>query len=144
MKIRPWARCVSDLPSDHVEDEFQIVQLGGKGVASTIGEILRDLGYKVSEPVSANDNGWEIYVLAAKPRRRLWCQVTFMDDHYLLFFGQNSWIAEFFGKCHPAYVDALSRLAAALADDARFREIRWFTSDELYTEATGASCPVEV
>jgi hypothetical protein len=60
-----------------------------------------------------------------------------------MVFEQNSWIADAFGQYHQAYVDVLIRLAAALADDARFHDVRWYTSDELHTYAPGAAYPVE-
>lgn len=142
MKIRPWATFTSNLPDDHIEEGPRITQFGGKSVASAIGDILRDLGYKVSEPAYADENGWEVYVLAGERRRRLWCQVTFMADHYLLFFGQNSWIADLFGTRHPVYVDALSRLAAALADDPRFQKVRWY--GDIHTRGPGSPGPVEI
>jgi hypothetical protein len=142
MKIRPWATFTSKLPNDHIEDGPEIIQFGGESVAKAIGDVLRGLGYAAGEPIYANENGWEVYVLAGEQRRRLWCQVTFMADDYLLFFGQNSWIADLFGARHPVYIDALSRLAAALADDLRFQRVRWF--DDVDACGPGAPCPVEV
>lgn len=142
MKIRPWAKFASDLPDDHIEDGSRIIQFGGKSVASAIGNVLRDLSFTADEPAYADENGWEVYVLAGKQRRRLWCQVTFVADHYLLFFGQNSWIADLFGTNHPVYIDALSRLAASLADDPRFQEVRWY--GDIHTSGPSSPTPVEI
>lgn len=141
MKIRPWATFTSNLPDDHVEDGPRIIQFGGRSVVNAIADILRGLGCTVGEPIYAEENGWEVHVLAGERRRRLWCQVTFRND-YLVFFGQNSWIADFLGSHHPAYLDALNRLAGALADDARFQHVRWY--DDIHTRGPGAPCPVEI
>jgi hypothetical protein len=142
MKIRPWAEFTSDLPDDHIEEGPEIVQFGGRSIAKAIGDILTGFGCEVSEPIYAHENGWELHILAGKQRRRLWCQVTLIDK-YAMVFEQNSWIADAFGQYHQAYLDVLIRLAAALADDARFHDVLWYTSSELHTSALGASHPVE-
>jgi hypothetical protein len=142
MKVRPWATFTTDLPDDQIEEGPQIVQFAGKSVANAIADVFARLGCEVSEPIYAHEHGWELDILAGKQRRRLWCQVTLIDT-YVMVFEQNSWIADLFGRYHEVYLDVLTRLAAALADDARFYDVRWHTSDELHTAALGASQPVE-
>jgi hypothetical protein len=142
MKIRPWAEFGADLPDDHIEDGSRIVQFGGKSVAKAIGDILVGFGCEVSEPIYANENGWELDILAGEQRRRLWCQVTVIDK-FVVVFEQNSWIANTLGRYHPVYLDMLKRLGAALAEDARFHEVRWHRSDDLFSGTPGALQPIE-
>lgn len=142
MKLRPWAEFGTDLPDDQIEEGPRIVQFGGKSVTKAIGDILVGFGCEVSEPIYADENGWELYILAGEQRRRLFCQVTLIGK-FVMVFEQNSWLANTFGRYHPAYLDILKRLGAALADDARFHDVRWYTSADLHTAAPGALQPLE-
>jgi hypothetical protein len=140
MKLRPWAAFTADLPDDHIEDGTEIIQFGGKSVVRAIGDMLALDGHEVSEPIYLDENGWGLHITAEK--RRLWCQVTLIDG-YVMVLEQNSWIAEVLGRLHPAYLRVLRELGIALAGDPRFHDVRWYTSDELHTEAQGAVSPVE-
>jgi hypothetical protein len=142
MKIRPWAEFAADLPDDHIEDGPRIVQFGGRSVAKAIGDILVGFGCEVSEPIYANENGWELDILAGEQRRRLFCQVTVIDK-FVMVFEQNSWIAEILGRYHPTYLDMLTRLGSSLAEDERFHDVRWYTSVDLHSPARGASHPID-
>ena len=140
MIIRQWAEFTSDLPDDFIEDEHDIIQYGGKSVAAAIGEHLRALGCEVSEPIYADEHGWELDIVAGK--RKLWCQVTQIEK-WLITFEQAPVLFDFFKKIRPEYLDMLSRLADALAADPRFHDVRWFAPDEVHTEAPGAERPIE-
>lgn len=142
MKVRPWAEFRTGLPDDHIEEGPRIVQFGGKSVAKAIADILVGFGCDVSEPIYADEHGWELDIVAGEQRRRLWCQVTLLDK-YLIVFEQNSWIANTLGRYHPAYLDMLKRLGAALADDEQFHDVRWYTSADLHTATPGALQPLE-
>ena len=142
MKVRPWAEFTTDLPDDQIEDSERIVQFAGKSVAKAIMGVLIECGCEVSEPIHAHEHGWELDIIAGEQRRNLWCQITLIDK-YILVFEQNSWIANAFGRYSSVYLDMLTRLAAVLAQDQRFHAVRWYTSDELHTQASGASLPVE-
>ncbi|MBL8554060.1 MAG: hypothetical protein JNL41_07260 [Phenylobacterium sp.] len=142
MRVRPWATFTIDLPHDQIEDGAQIVRFGGQSAAKVIADLLIGCGCEVSEPIYAHENGWELDIIAGEQRRRLWCQITLIDK-YTMVLEQNSWIASAFGRHHQAYLDVLLRLGIALAEDARFHGVRWYTSDELRTQASGASLPVE-
>lgn len=141
MRVRPWATFTTDLPDDQIEEGPQIVQFAGKSVANALGEVFTQLGCDVSEPIYAHEHGWELHILAGRQRRRLWCQVTLIDT-YVMVFEQNSWIADLLGRYHPVYLEVLTRLAATLANDARFDNVRWYTSEEVHTASPGASQPV--
>ena len=142
MKVRPWAEFTTDLPDDQIEDGAQIVRFAGQSVARAIADILIECGCEVSEPIYAHEHGWELDIVAGEQRRRLWCQITLIGK-YTMVLEQNSWIANAFGRHHQAYIDVLIRLGDALAEDARFQGVRWYTSGELHTRASGASLPVE-
>jgi hypothetical protein len=129
------------LPDDHIEDGPRIVQFGGKSVAKTIGDMLVGFGCQVSEPIYADEHGWELDILAGEQRRRLFCQVTLIGK-FVMVFEQKSWIANTLGRYHPVYLDMLKRLGATLAEDARFHDVRWYRSDELHTAKPGALQPL--
>jgi hypothetical protein len=139
MKVLPWAEFRSDLPDDHIEDGDQIVQFGGKSVIAAIGEMLTRCGCEVSEPIYADEHGWELNVKAG--RRRLWCQVTLIDK-YLFIFEQNSWFGKHFRRYPQEYIDALKHLSAELQSDPRFHEIEWFAEGEALGDKPGAKTPV--
>ena len=142
MIVRPWAKFTTDLPDDQIEDGPVIIQLAGKNVAGALAELLVGLGCEVSPPICANDNGWELHIVAGERRRRLWCQVTLIDE-YEVFFGQNSMFAEMLGRNGQTYLDTLTRFASALAADPRFHNVRWYTSDDVWTEPVGAPWPID-
>ena len=121
-KVRRWAEFASTLPTDLIEDDHDIVQNGGKSVAAAIGEILGGLGCDVDPPRYAGDHGWDFAVRAKGAR--FWCQITLIED-YIFLFDYPSAIAKWLHREPPAYFETLGALAAALARDARFSEVRW-------------------
>ena len=139
MKVLPWAEFRSDLPDDQIEDDEDIIQFGGKSVITAIGEMLTRCGCEVSEPIYADEHGWELDVKAG--RRNLWCQVTLIEN-YLLHFDQNSWFANTFGRYRPEYIDVLTRLAAELQSDPRFHDVQWYSGAELHSGEPGSTTPV--
>lgn len=139
MIVRSSATFTADLPDDHVEDGPVIVQFGGKSVAEAIGEILMRLGCVIDPPRYADEHGWELDIKVGK--RRLWCQVTFMD-FYLLFFEDTSIVNGVLGRHHPLYLETLTRLAEELGHDPRFHDVLWFLRDEVLTGVAGSTEPV--
>jgi hypothetical protein len=140
MKVRHWAEFTSDLPEDHIEDDEEIIQYGGKSVAEAIGGMLKDLGCEVDPPVYAHEHGWEIDARCGK--RRLWGQVTLIEG-YIFAFEDTSWIAKLLSRPHPVYLDVLTRLADALAADKRFHNVGWYFDSDLLSGEPGAARPVE-
>ncbi len=139
MIVRSCATFTADLPDDHIEEGPRIIQFGGKSVAQAITEILTRLGCVVDPPRYADEHGWELDIKLGK--RRLWCQVTFMD-FYLVFFEDISWLNQLLGRHHPLYLDALTRLAQALGRDPRFHDVLWFCPDEVLTDVAGLKEPI--
>jgi hypothetical protein len=138
MKVRKWAEFSSDLPDDCVDDGH-IVRYCGKSVAESVAAILVRLGCTVAPPRYDDAHGWELDLSYQK--RRLCCQVTLVEK-YLLNVDDISWVRAIIGGYHPALVDLLRRLAAAMNEDPHFRKVRWFRADEVHSGAEGAREPV--
>lgn len=84
--------------------------------------------------------------MAAPPRaeykkRRLWCQVTLIDD-YIAIVRDMSFFSGLFGLYHPAYVELLTNLSREMASDPRFRNVRWYFDHQVLSGAPGAQEPV--
>ena len=126
MIVRPWATFMADFPDDQIEDGHDIVRFGGLGVTEAISEILRKIGCTVSEPIYANEHGWELDVSINS--RTIWCQVTDIDEFYLCFRA-TSWLDTILKRHNPDYVETLEKLHDALKSDPRFNQIQWFALD---------------
>lgn len=138
MKVRPWAELRTDLPSDQIDDEHDIVQFGGRGVAEAIGGLLAAQGYEVSQPEYAGEHGWEFDFHALE--RRFWRQVTETDRILLLCIDMTS---SPFGAIsrkppHPAYVEVMTLLDRELANDPRFHDLAWYFEDEVARDLPGS------
>jgi hypothetical protein len=140
MTVRPWAEFTSELPDDLIEDETGIVQYGGRSVAEAIVEILRGIGCEADPPIYAHDHGWEIEARCGK--RRLRGQVTQVEG-YIFNLEDPSWFSGRLARNRAIYLDVLSRLAEALARDARFHDVRWYVNDDVLSGKEGAARPVE-
>lgn len=139
MKIRPWATFHADFPDDYLEDEERIIQFGGKNVAEAIAELLTALGYRASEPISAEERGWEIDL--DTDDRSLWFRVTDLGDRHALLAQDPTFLAGLFGQ-HPAYLKYLRELHAALTSDPRFKNIVWWPFNKFEEEGKGAAEPI--
>ncbi|MBP7648639.1 MAG: hypothetical protein KA744_02205 [Phenylobacterium sp.] len=142
MKVRPWAEFRTDLPSDQVEDEHDIVQFGGLGVAEAIGGLLAAHGYEISPPEYAGEHGWEFDFHALE--RRFWCQVTEVERIQLLCIDMTS---SPFGDVsrkppHPAYIEVMTLLDRDLVDDPRFHDLAWYFDDEVARDLPGSLSPI--
>jgi hypothetical protein len=138
MIVRSGATFTSDLPEDHIEDEEDIIQYGGKSVAEAIGEILTQLGCVVTLTY-ADFKGWELDV--GYKNRNLWCRVSIIDS-YLFFFEDCSLVRNILRRPHPSYLDILSQLADELGRDPRFHDVLWFRSEDMLSDVPGATAPV--
>ena len=139
MKVKPWAEFTSDLSEDHIEEDDEIVQFGGKSVAAAIGEILTRLGCVVSAPIYAHEHGWELDIALGK--RRLWAQVTLIEG-WIFVFEDRSFLPKLLRLPHPIYLDVLTRLADELGQDSRFHNVRWYSNDQVLSGLPGAETPV--
>lgn len=143
MIVRHWARFETDLPSEAIEPEGMgdFIQFGGRPVAAALAEMLRARGCKVEPPEHGGEHGWYLAIKTADGRR-VWGQVTDLDYYLLMLEDQAAGGA----SRHPAYLDLLKGLHADLSADPRFRNLRWFTQQELDAEGpedtVGAAEPV--
>ena len=123
MKIRPWAKVTSSLPSDEIETEDgrDFVQYGGKSVAEAIAEDLRALGCTVETPTHAHEHGWECSF--EFEGRHLRFQVTLIDDYYLFLddgvFLRHQW-------AHPTFAAFMRLVGPTLRRDDRLENLRWY------------------
>ncbi|OYX29416.1 MAG: hypothetical protein B7Y99_13235 [Caulobacterales bacterium 32-69-10] len=138
MKIKPWAKCTSSLPTDEIETEDgrDFVQYGGKSVAKAIAEDLSAFGCAVEAPQHAHEHGWECSFKFQG--RSLWFQVTLIDDYYLVFEDVTFWASK--SRPHAAYVEFMRRVGPALRQDIRLENLRWYVEPDDGSE--GAQEPV--
>jgi len=140
MLIRPCAELYADFPDDMIEEDGEIVQFGGRGVAEVIAAILRARGYEVSVPEHQHENGWDFDVKTQ--RRRVWIQISDLGDVLVL---TSRCYAGLFPKRKDGDVHAevLTQLAAGLAADPRFKTVRWQLQREVLSGAAGSDNPVD-
>ena len=139
MLIRPCAELCADFPDDMIEEDGEVVQFGGRGVAEAIAAILRARGYEVSTPEHQQENGWDFDVKTE--RRRVWFQISDLGDVFVL---TSRCYAGFLPrrKDTDVHAEVLTRLAAGLAADRRFKTVRWQLQREVLSGAAGSDKPV--
>jgi hypothetical protein len=135
--IKPWAQFRADFPSDIVEEGGQIVQFGGRNVAEAMAEILRSLGCKVSEPINAEEHGWELDIRCEQIP--LWAQISDLNPTYYFLLEDNR---RLFGKSNPPiYLHLLQKMNDRLETDHRFHDIFWYDAEDFNMER-GSDRPV--
>lgn len=140
MTIRPYAELYADFPDDQIEDEDgEIIQFGGRGVAEAIAAILRPLGYDVSPPQHRQENGWDFEIM--HQGKRVWMQVSDLGEVHILATEYKPKFS-LFKKSDPTYPEILTRLNAELRVDPRFHKVWWRLRNDVLAEAPGASEPV--
>lgn len=141
MTLRPCAIFHADFPDDQIEDGRGMIRFGGLGVTTAIAGMIESLGYAASKPEHEGENGWT-FELSDKGRR-IWFQITNTDDdEFLLISEQTAYGRQPGGRQSPFYGEVLGQLNAALADDPRFIDVRWYLNDELYAGFPGEAAPV--
>ena len=136
MSIRPCAEFRTDIPSDMVEDEHDIVQFGGRAVAMAVGEMFAGLGYKVEEPSYEGEHGWDLRV--QRGDFCLWLEFTEIEEMIL----QTKDVTPRSKRSAKAYGDALIELNEALSSDPRFHDVLWYSQVALTSGQGGSSSPV--
>ncbi len=122
MKVNRWATFLADFPDDRIDGDNDVIRYGGQGVTAAIGELLTGLGCKVSDPIDAQEHGWELNV--ETNGRHLWCQVTDLG-YFILGFDDTSIVDKFMQKRNPTYIEMIKKLSIALNEDPRFHDIKW-------------------
>ncbi len=140
MKLRSAAKIHADFPDDMVEEDGEIVQFGGKGIAAAVAEALKRAGYEPSVPEHAGLHGWDFVVTVGK--REFCVQLCDLDEFYYLTTYDTSALGWFGKKNTPEYAQLLRDLAGELPHDSRFREVEWHFLEELDSGRPGANDPV--
>lgn len=140
MLIRPCAEFTADFPDDMVEEDGEIIQFGGHGVADAISRMLRNRGYEVTPPEHQGEHGWDFEVKVQK--RRVWIQVSDLGDGFVL---SSKFYAGLLPRRQDAmiYADVLTRLNEDLATDGRFSNVRWMSQRDVQSGLPGAESPVD-
>ena len=128
MTVKPWAGFIADFPDDTVEEGGDITLFGGRNVAVGVGEILIQLGCRVSAPEYAELNGWDFDLYYRD--RRFWCQVSSFHPAYLLLFKDPAFTRGTRKRNYAAYAELAEKLAATLEEDGRFYHVEWRTWEE--------------
>jgi hypothetical protein len=128
MKIRPYAKCASNLPTDVIEsdDGMDIIQIGGRSVAEAIAEDLKALDCTIGEVGSALDNGWNCSVKFQG--RNYAFQVILIDDYYIDFIDYSFWNSR--EKPRRIFAEFLRQVGAALRRDSRLENLRWYVEHD--------------
>jgi hypothetical protein len=134
--FRPCALFHADFPDDHIEDDDRIIQFWGRGVTEALAEIAAGPGRTVSAPQHEHEHGWTFDVVA--DNARVWFQVSNMEDDVFLLISKG------YRRNHAAlHLEVLNAIQAALSQDARFRQLKWYQQKELFAGFVGAENPLE-
>lgn len=122
MKVRANVHFQSRFPDDSVEDDEELVVWPGRNISEVLKAALERLGYRVSEPIHAPEQGWELDIWQG--RRRLWLQVSVLDasECYLSAENMTFWLWRDRGLR-----TFLADLEGILKDDDRFVVDGWFS-----------------
>jgi hypothetical protein len=144
MILRTCAGFVADFPDHAVwDDKEELVLPGGRATTEAIREMIGRIG--LTPEAAESDLGHHAWTFWAKGADlNIGIQVTDIGDKAWLhtevdgqlFAGRRRKAAR-----RQAYADILSALSEAMAQDARFRKVRWFTPDELDVPFDGAASP---
>jgi hypothetical protein len=138
--IRPNIELRADFPDDGIEDEHDFVQWPGRNITEALRDALQALGYQVSDPIAANEHGWELDV--QRGRKRMWMQVTsagengeciIMTEHRASWFRPNADVYRVF----------LTDLQQVLEADPRFSQMAWLKKEYWRDDHRPAAGPFE-
>lgn len=131
-----------DMPYDAVEGEGgEFIEMPARTVAQAMADILADLGCAVEAVQSAGDHGW--FFRFKSKSADVSCEVTAIDGVVAQFDGPDGH-KPWFGEARPPspdYVEILDRFGRAIDGDPRFRDLGWFSSEELTGQQRGARTP---
>jgi hypothetical protein len=127
----------ADLPDDHIEDDDgRVIQFGGQGVTKTIAACLRGPERAVSEPQHEHEHGWTFEIQSNGAR--VWFQISNMEDDVFMLISKG------YGRNHAVlHLELLNEITSALAQDARFKDLKWYRQEELFAGFAGAAHPLE-
>jgi hypothetical protein len=108
-------------PDDAGEDDDGNEIWSGRNIAEALKAALEQLGYRVSEPISAEHAGWELDIW--RGRKALWLRINVVDtdECYLMTGSSSSWLWPEKKLLHTFLAD----VHRILEDDSRFRAVGW-------------------
>jgi len=137
--IRNYVEFTADFPDDIVFSEEGDIQVPGRrNVLNVLRDMLLRLGFEVSPIGQHSYYGWDMTVSDGKYKYWFMIQdpdacLLITEPRYRLFTRRS--------KAREGLHECLVQLNRELAEDRRFHEIRWYTSQEYNESAAGASAP---
>lgn len=140
MILRPEIEFSSIFPDDSIQDESDYAQWPGRNIAEALKAGLEARGYRVSEPIHAEEHGWELDV--SRGRKRLWLQVSVLDADVNYLIARN--MTFFLWPDIELFRTFLSDLQTILSADDRFSRIRWYRRGGIAGDLAPADGPFAV
>lgn len=137
--LRPEIQFSHTFPDDAIEVEGDFVQWPGRNVAETLKVALEKKGYRVSDPVQADHQGWELDIW--RGRKRLWLQVSLGDVDVNYLIAKN--MTFFLWSDVKLFRAFLADLHDVLEADHRFSRLRWFPKGGIDADAAPAAGPFD-
>lgn len=112
----------SAFPDDSIEDEAGFVQWPGRNVVEVLKAGLEARGYEVSDPIDAQESGWELDI--SRNKKRLWLRVSLIEPEENYLSAQDVTVSLWPDrKVFGAY---LADLKAIVEAEARFSRVSGF------------------
>jgi hypothetical protein len=126
VKVRDIAEFRADFPDDSIEDKRGFIRYPGLGLAETVAQMCRDMGFHVPAPEGEAELGWVLDVHVGK--RRYWLRLSDLGDRVIL-------ISRDVTRYEPTpgdigHEELLRRIDAAMQADGRFSDVAWYTDAE--------------
>ena len=139
IEVRARADFKADFPDDGVENESGYLLFPGRAVTAAIAEVFRGIGCEVSDPIHADEHGWELDI--EFKTETIWCQVTSIDvGENILLLTDGPFMGNYSDK--PGYLEAIAKLDLAMKSDPRFHDLRWCRWRD--PEGPAANAPLDV
>lgn len=138
MSWRQEVRFRSGFPDDSVDSD-EVELKAGRNIAEALKAALQPLGYRVSDPIGAGENGWELDIWSA--RKRFWLQISVLppDRCYLMMRNMASWMSPGWDLYRTFQAD-LNRILQA---DSRVTKVGWLKDGGLDRGSKGAAGPFD-
>jgi len=138
MRLRPELQFCSGFPDDSVEDDTDFVVWPGRNIAEALKAGLEQKGYRVSEPIDAQEHGWELDIW--RGQKRLWAQVSVIDSEENYLITQN--MTFFLWPDRKLFRQFLLDLQEVIQAEPRFRNVKWFEKGGISAGSPPADGPV--
>ncbi|WP_114954324.1 hypothetical protein [Sphingosinicella terrae] len=123
MALHAGFECVADFPDDMIEEDDEIVVLGGRLIAEALADMLREKDLEVEDPQLHALNGWEVYVTLGK--REHMVLVTDLGDFTTIQIVDVTPFWRRFGGSKSDFWDFVRTVHELVASDPRFSNIEW-------------------